>query len=59
MKPTKEQFEDYVRIQESGVTNMFAVNVVCAYSRTNLTEDICLYIMNHYVELMEEYFPED
>ncbi len=56
MKPTKEQFEDYVRIQESGVTNMFAINVVCAYSRTNLTKDICLYIMDHYVELMEEYF---
>ena len=54
-KPTKEQFEDYVRIQMSGVTNMFAINRVCELSRTNLTTDICLYIMDHYEELEEEY----
>ena len=59
MKPTKEQFKDYVRIQRSGVTNMFDIHTVCEYSQTNLTEDICWYIMNHYVELVEEYFPED
>lgn len=54
-KPTKEQFEDYVRIQMSGVTNMFAIRNVCELSYTNLTTDICLYIMSHYEELMEEY----
>lgn len=54
-KPTKEQFADYVRIQMSGVTNMFAINRVCELSRTNLTTDICLYIMDHYEELEEEY----
>lgn len=59
MKPTKEQFEDYVRIQRSGVTNMFDVRTVCEYSRTNLTRDICSYIMKHYAELMEEYSQED
>lgn len=55
MKPTKEQFMDYVRIQRSGVANMWAIDVVCAYSRTDLTEDICFYIMDHYEELEEEY----
>ncbi len=55
MKPTKEQFIDYVRIQISGVTNMFDVTRVCALSRKGLTEDICFYIMNHYSELKEEY----
>lgn len=54
-KPTKEQFENYVFIQKSGVTNMWAVNIVCQLSTTGLTEDICLYIMKHYKELEEEY----
>ena len=54
-KPTKEQFEDYVRIQKSGVTNMFCINNVIGLSRTGLTTDICLYIMDHYSELKEEY----
>ena len=55
MKPTKEQFEDYVGIRNSGVTNMFAVNVICHLSCTGLTKDICLYIMEHFNELAEEY----
>lgn len=54
-KPTKEQFKDYVRIQKSGVTNMWAVRTVCDLSTTGLTTDICLYIMDHYSELKEEY----
>lgn len=54
-KPTKEQFEDYVRIQMSGVTNMFAIRNVCEMSNTGLTTDICLYIMDNYEKLMEEY----
>ena len=41
-KPTKEQFKDYVRIQMSGVTNMFAIRNVCEASTTGLTTDICL-----------------
>lgn len=55
MKPTKEQFEDYVAIRDSGVTNMFAVDVVCRLSETRLTKDICIYIMEHFTELAEEY----
>ena len=54
-KPTKEQFKDYVRIQKSGATNMWAIRAVCDLSHTGLTTDICLYIMDHYEELMEEY----
>lgn len=55
MKPTKEQFKDYVRIQKSGVTNMWAIAYVCALSHSGLTKDICFYIMEHYEELMNEY----
>ena len=55
MKPTKEQFEDYVAIRDSGATNMFAISVVCALSITGLTKDICLYIMKHFHELALEY----
>ena len=54
-KPTKEQFEDYVAIRDSGVTNMFAVNTVCALSSTGLTKPICFYIMSHFEELAKEY----
>lgn len=54
-KPTKEQFEDYVRIQMSGIINMWAVRSVCNMSCTGLTSDICLYIMAHYEELEDEY----
>lgn len=55
MKPTKEQFEDYVAIRNSGVTNMFNVTNVCNWSHTNLTRDICLYIMSHFRDLAIEY----
>lgn len=54
-KPTKEQFEDYVRIRDSGVTNMYDMNMVCALSVTYLDRDICIYIMKHFTELAEEY----
>ena len=40
IKPTKEQFEDYVRIQMSGVTNMFDATRVCTLSDTGLTRPI-------------------
>lgn len=55
VKPKKSQFMDYVRIRNSGVTNMFAVDVVCEYSHTGLTKENCLYIMNHFMELADEY----
>lgn len=55
MKPTKEQFEEYVDIRNSGITNMFNVRMVCEMSVTGLTKPICMYIMQHFSELAEEY----
>ena len=55
MKPTKEQFEDYVSIRDGGVTNMFDVRTVCSLSVTGLTRSHCLYIMANFVNLAEEY----
>lgn len=34
---------------------MYAINVVCDLSYSGLTKDICLYIMQHFEELAEEY----
>lgn len=55
MKPTKEQFEDYVAIRDSGITNMFDIRTVCNLSVTDLTKNTCLYIMQNFEELAEEY----
>ena len=54
-KPTKEQFEDYVAIRDSGMTNMFDVRTVCGLSVTGLTKEICLYIMTNFMGLANEY----
>ena len=45
VKPKKSQFMDYVRIRNSGVTNMFDIRTVCEYSHTGLTRENCFYIM--------------
>ena len=55
MKPTKEQFEEYVRIRDSGITNMCDIRFVVGISRTGLNQDNCLYIMGHFRDLAEEY----
>lgn len=55
MKPTKEQFEEYVAIRDSGVTNMFDVTFIVGMSDTGLTKANCLYIMQNFKELSEEY----
>lgn len=54
-RPTKEQFEEYVAIRDSGVTNMFDVTYIILISNTGLTKNNCLYIMEHFVDLAEEY----
>lgn len=54
-KPTKAQFEDYVAIRDSGMTNMFDVRTVCNLSCTGLTSEICLYIMTNFRALAKEY----
>ena len=50
---TKDQFEAYVRVQKSGVTNMFDLNNV--KSLTGLNKEQCLEIMSNYGELEEKY----
>lgn len=49
---TKEKFEKYVRVQKSGVTNMWAVDTVMQL--TGLTKDECLDIMKNYSKYAEE-----
>ena len=55
MKPTRDQFEEYVAIRDSGITNMFDIRFIESISLTGLNKSICLYIMNHFSELGEEY----
>ena len=54
-KPTKEQFQEYVSIRDSGVTNMFDVSFIEAISTTGLTRQNCIYIMKNFKELADEY----
>ena len=51
---TEEEFMDYVKIQKSGVTNMFAVDVVVSYSDC-LDKEKCIEIMKNYNELHKKY----
>ena len=50
---TKEQFEAYVDVQESGVTNMFDVKTVGQLS--GLEKEEIMTIMQSYGELKEKY----
>ena len=50
---TKDQFEAYVRVQKSGVTNMFDIRNVTAL--TGLDKEQCLEIMSNYGELDKKY----
>lgn len=54
MEISKEDFEDYVGVQQSGRTNMFDVNTVVALS-DNLDKEKCFYIMKHYKELQDKF----
>jgi len=50
---TKEEFEAYEEVRSSGVTNMFAVNVV--QSLSGLSREKILEIMKTYGELLKKY----
>jgi len=50
---TQEQFEAYVDVQESGVTNMFDVKTVGELS--GLDKEQIMTIMKSYSELKEKY----
>ncbi len=55
VKPSKEQYEEYVSIRDSGVTNMYDLRFIEAISNTGVNKDICVYIMHNFTELAEEY----
>ena len=50
---TQEEFDAYVRVQMSGVTNMFNVSVVSDYS--GLSRDKIIEIMSNYDTLAKRY----
>ena len=50
---TRDEFERYEQVRSSGVTNMFAVNVVKDLS--GLSREKILAIMKNYGELMKKY----
>ena len=52
-KITQEQFEAYVDVQESGVTNMFDVKTVGELS--GLEKEKIMTIMTNYGQLKEKY----
>ena len=52
-KISREQFEAYVNVQESGVTNMFDVRTVSDLS--GLEKEEIMTIMKSYGELKEKY----
>lgn len=50
---SKEDFEAYEGVRQSGVTNMFMVNVVCDLSA--LSRSQVMLIMKNYDELCQKY----
>jgi Cu/Ag efflux protein CusF len=55
MEVTKEDFEAYKEVQESGMTNMFDVKNVAGLS--GLEREQISYIMDNYEELQAEFLP--
>lgn len=53
MEITQEQFQSYLDVQESGITNMFDVRTVSAIS--GLNRDECIDIMSNYSAYSEKY----
>lgn len=59
MKATKEQYEAFLTVRESGQTNMYDVNRVIElakeYDNVKLTRDECLDIMHNFAEYEKAY----
>ena len=53
MNITQEEFDAYVKVQMSGVTNMFNVSVVSDYS--GLSRDKIITIISNYDTLSKRY----
>ena len=54
---TKEQFEKYLKVQKSRITNMFDIKKVSIL--TGLNKEQILYIMDNYSELYKEFEVEE
>lgn len=52
---TKEKFQAYKEVQESGETNMFAIQDVIELSDNILNREDCLDIMKNYDKYQEKY----
>ena len=56
---SKEKFRAYVKVQKSGITNMFNIpNVIEAADKifdVKLTKEDCIYIMKNYKELTKAF----
>lgn len=53
MEVTREQFQRFNEIRNSGVTNMLDSNVVCRLA--DITPEVHRYIVNNYNELLNKY----
>lgn len=53
MNITKNQFQSYVSVQESGIVNMFAINTVSELS--GLSKEQIFDIMKNYSQYKEKY----
>ena len=54
-KPTKEQFQEYISISNSGISNLFDGKYICEVSKTGLTPEICVCINKRFIELAREF----
>ena len=52
---TKKQFQTYLGIRDSGITNMFDVKKVVELSEGILTREDCIFIMKSFNELWNKY----
>ena len=52
---TKKQFQTYLKIRDSGATNMFDVRKVVELSDGILKRDDCIFIMKNFNELWDKY----
>ncbi len=62
MTVTKEEFEAYLVVRDSSVTNMFDVHSVIFHAESmcdmKLTKEKCFYIMKHFDSLMVKFKSE-
>ena len=52
---TKKQFQTYLEIRDSGITNMFDVRKVVELSKEILNRKDCMFIMKNFSELCDRY----